>query len=158
MVLDFILYLYMTLKKEGRLVTYLYSVMIKRKLLADVGCALSVCVSTVIWYVFAMLTQKIVWKIDYADKYKRDYNVQNSRCKELLPWTWQPESWKVRHPAAFHCVSWIFKIMQISIKEITMYKTLDARSCYHERDSQNPEMSVTQHLFTAYPGFSKLCR
>jgi len=22
---------------------------------------------------------------NYADKYKRDYNVQNSRCKELLP-------------------------------------------------------------------------
>jgi hypothetical protein len=46
--------------------------------------------------------------------------------------------------------------MQISIKEITVYKTVDARSCYHERDSQHPEKSVTQELFTAYPGFSTL--
>jgi len=38
----------MTLKKEGRLVTYLYSMMIKRMLPAIVGCTLSVCAFTVI--------------------------------------------------------------------------------------------------------------
>jgi len=58
----------MTPNKEGRLVTYLYSMMIKKMLLANVDCTLPVCVLTVIWYVLAMQTPKIVWKIDYAEE------------------------------------------------------------------------------------------
>jgi hypothetical protein len=37
-----------------------------------------------------------------------------------------------------------------------MYKIPDARRWYHERGGLNPEKSVTQQLFTAYPGFSTL--
>lgn len=128
---DFILYLYMTLKKEDRLVTYLYSMMIKRMIHANVGCTLSVCALTVIWYVFAMLTPKIVWKMNYAEKYKGDYNVLNSGCKELLPWTWQPGSWKVRHSAAFHWVAWIFNVSSFQVEEIFIWYS------FHSQTSNN---------------------